>query len=485
MPALGSKMRIDGFFTRTDPKHTIDEEDLADLTSDQRRVVQNVLSLGNTLMHGPAGTGKSMTLKRLVNVLTDRSIRYALTAMTGAAAVGIGGGTVHAFFKGCGLMTGTPTELARKLNKNILTRTRIRDLQVFIVDEISMMDGKFMDLIDEIFQIMRKNTEPFGGVAVLFCGDFYQLPPVSAGDGGGQFAFESQCWPKLHLTTVELGHVFRQDSDEFISILQRVRVGKQTLEDLSVLQLCTKTDLVDSELPNEITPTSLFATNGGADAVNTRELKSLVNENKASLRTFEATVSVVEMKTISEEGTKELFRSALNVAKHAPCPQTLELCLNAQVMLRTNLDIKGGLANGSRGVVMGFNRNSGFPQVMFVNGSCRTILPHEYIHKYPGGDVVFAQVPLILAWAMTIHKSQGATLDAASLDFKGIRTDGQAYVALSRLRSMKYLNIKNFNPRVIKANTKVCEQFPVANQGHAVDDAPITRGRKRKKQDSE
>jgi ATP-dependent DNA helicase PIF1 len=458
---LGSKLRIDGFFSRDDPNRTLNTEECNELGESSRLVLQAALQLRNTLMHGPAGTGKSVTLQRLTDVLDARKIRYALTATTGAAAVNVGGTTVHSFFKGCGLMKGTVEELVRKINYSPVLRATIAQLELFVVEEISMMSAAFLDKIDGIFKAIRKSPEPFGGCAVLFCGDFFQLPPVVDSASTGVYAFEAECWNTLRLYTVEMRTVFRQTDPAFVSLLGRARVGQLNIDD--VASLLTRNNMPPQPSDDlEIQHTSLFPTNNGADKVNSRKLSELGDRDpSAVLYSFEAQVSVIPKQSLAEAGVKELFRASQAVSCHAPSPMTLELRTGAQVMLRANLDIRSSLANGSRGVVVGFTPEHGMPRVRFLNGSTRTILPHTFEFKFPEGKVQFVQFPLLLAWAMTIHKSQGCTLDAARISFSGLRTEGQAYVALSRVRTLAGLEIDDFNPRSVRASARVLERFPV------------------------
>jgi ATP-dependent DNA helicase PIF1 len=194
-----SQMSVDGFFTTKDPARAIDPTMLAALDNNQQRVLRNVNTRVNTLMHGPAGSGKSRTIEALTAMLQQQSVAYAITAPTGVAAINIGGSTIHSLFSGLGLMKGTAKELFKKLKRNSLTISRIRSLEVLVIDEISMVAADFLDLIDNLLRLSRGNTRPFGGICLVFSGDFYQLPPVDKSPDGREFAFEADCWEELAL----------------------------------------------------------------------------------------------------------------------------------------------------------------------------------------------------------------------------------------------------------------------------------------------
>lgn len=454
-----STLKADGFFTMEGGvPHT--PSSVHALTSAQSEVIESVLSGTNTLMHGPAGTGKSVAIKALVVSLATRNIAFALTAPTGAAAVNVGGSTIHSsLFRGLGLMRGNSTTLWTKLRKQSETLRRLRALQVLIIDEISMVSAAFMDTMNQLIQKARSNTEPFGGLTVLLCGDFFQLPPVvEGGDRGHQpvFAFESQVWDQLLLKTVHMSQVYRQQDDQFVQLLHRMRRAALSSEDMGLLRSMVGTVAANHEanVSAGVVPTSLFARNSEAEVTNSSKLEQLLGE----LHRFEANVSLVNKPSSSEDDIKELFRVSVEVSKNAPVPQTLGLKVGAQVMLRANLNVEGGLANGSRGSVIAFSRD-GFPVVRFASGATRTIGPFDFEFQYPTGTVVVTQLPLILAWALTIHKCQGATLDAARISTKHMFAPGHAYVAFSRLRSLKGLYLDDFAPGCVYTDSRVSTKF--------------------------
>jgi ATP-dependent DNA helicase PIF1 len=447
-----------GFWVTKDNNNQPSHQDLQFLSDEQKDVLQQVSSGSNVLMHGPAGTGKSAAINRLMTMLNERKIRYALTAFTGAAAVNVGGQTIHSLFKGLGLMKDDTKVLFKKLKRQSTVMNHLKHLQVLIIDEISMVSSMFFDKIDQLFRLVTTKDLPFGGKQLILSGDFYQLPPIEQSPSGAQFAFESDVWDHLHIKTVTMKKVFRQVENAFIDVLNAVRVGVMDVSVMAVL--CKRVDAVIGK-DSDIVPTSLFATNRNADTINVEELKKIDEIG----RVYDGKCTVTPNQNTSEVNAKDLYKMSMDIRKHCPAPETITLKIGAQVMLRRNLDLSCGLANGSRGIVVAMDASTNFmPRVKFLNGSSRIINPFPFEYKYPHGMIVMTQIPLILAWAMTIHKSQGCTLDLVSISTKNIFQDGQAYVALSRVRSLGGLSLRDFDPRVIKANLKVKERFPVESK---------------------
>ena len=442
-----------GFYVKRDPLATASDFELELLSDEQKGMVESALLGENILMHGPAGTGKSVTLKRLIYVLQRRHHRFAITAFTGSAAININGTTIHSFFKGLGLMKEDAETLFKKMKRKPDLMNKVIQLQTLVIDEISMVSSTFFDKIDKLFRLATKIDRPFGGKQIILSGDFYQLPPMEKAKDGAQFAFESKVWKEMQLKTIEMKSVFRQVQGEFIDILHKMRVGELDIGDMSTL--CKR---VNAKIgTNDIIPTSLFSTNANADSVNCEQLEKL----PGLAVTFMAKCTVNPKPGISEHDTKELFRSSMDIRKYCPAPEELKLKVGAQVMLRRNLDLAGGLANGSRGFVVDFENMTQNPIVKFVNGKQRVIDPFEFEFDYVHGKIVVKQLPLMLAWAMTIHKSQGSSLDLVSISTHNMFVDGQAYVAFSRARTLEGLSLRDFDPRAVRVSEKVKAAFPV------------------------
>ncbi|XP_076122874.1 ATP-dependent DNA helicase PIF1 [Alosa pseudoharengus] len=401
------------------------------LSKEQLAVLNAVLSGKNVFFTGSAGTGKSFLLKRIIGSLPPKST-YA-TASTGVAACHIGGTTLHNF-AGIGSGSGSLEsclELAQRpgVVQNWLSCRHL------IIDEISMVDAQFFDKLEAIARSIRRSTEPFGGIQLIVCGDFFQLPPVGKGKDKPQFCFQARSWKKCIQLNMELKEVRRQTDQAFISLLQAVRVGRVTTEITSKLimsanhnierdgilatRLCTHKD--DVELTNENKLQQLPGTLHQFEAV---------DSNPKMLRTLDAQSQIGNL---------------------------LQLKVGAQVMLTKNLDVQRGLVNGARGVVLDFQPgNQGLPRVHFLCGVTEVIRRERWVLKASGGQFISRlQLPLKLAWAISIHKSQGMTLDCVEISLARVFESGQAYVALSRARSLEGLRVLDFNPHVVKANQDV------------------------------
>jgi ATP-dependent DNA helicase PIF1 len=352
------------------------------------------------------------------------------------------------------LMKDTSEKLFKKMKRLPELMNRIRYMQVLIIDEISMVSAGFLDKIDYLIRACTKIDEPFGGKQIFFSGDFYQLEPVERGEKGKHFAFQSDVWPEIKLSVVEMSTIYRQTDREFVDILQKMRVGCLDVD--SIYSLIKR---VNVKLHSEdgVTPTSIFAHNKDANTVNNEEIMKLDAKTE---RIFESKCIVNPKNGITETDMKELYRHSMQVRTHSVAPDDLKLRIGAQVMLRYNMNIQSQLVNGSRGVVMNYTRDGRGVIVAFLNGRVCKIVPHDFITEMKTGTITFTQLPLILAWAMTVHKSQGSTMDLLKLSTSKIRSHGQAYVAFSRCRSMESISLIDFDPRCIYVDPAVLAAFP-------------------------
>jgi hypothetical protein len=311
--------------------------------------------------------------------------------------------------------------------------------ETLVIDEISMLDASTFDKLDHVARYVRGNDKPFGGVQLLCCGDFLQLPPVSARGG---FAFEAKCWRRCFPEQRALTRVFRQSGDDaFLQILGELRIAKLSNKSAALLRRLKHTDL--SEWTSRgIEPTRLQCYNADVDSINEARLKALK--------------TAPEHLPCVDKGDGERY------ARHHPYAATLKLKIGAQVMLLSNLDVSAGLANGARGVVEEFvrapSRSVDGVVVRWASGKTTTV-DRDAKTVEEGGREVFSrsQFPLRLAWAVTIHKAQGQTLDLLEVDLRGCREFGQAYVAVSRATAMKKLRVLNFDPSVVRAHPRAVE----------------------------
>ncbi len=430
-----------------------------ELSDEQRAVLQRVLSGENVFFTGGAGTGKSVLLRAIVDALMDRGRRCAVTATTGVAAINVSGETYHRFM-GIGLGEGPEREFVARMQIP-QQKQKILDTDVLLIDEISMMRPEMFDKLDGALKKVRGDWRPYGGIQLVLVGDFFQLPPVPP-DGTprgtpARHCFQAKSWEHCVPNTYELTRIYRQQSDPvFASILQEIRRGRCDASAQRALEACIR--------PTPSSPwdriTELYTTNKMVDAKNDVELAKLSGEE----RTYEA-------ESWGDEKDVKVFE------KHCLAPKVLRLKVDALVMLVANLDVQGGLANGSTGIVIGFSREetvkTRLPVVRFSNGRELGVGPHSWEKKRVtrrtvetrDGETVdileetvvasYTQVPLKLAWAVTVHKSQGCSLDRAKVVLDKVWESGQVYVALSRLRTRDGLYLDRFRASDVHADPAV------------------------------
>ncbi len=371
----------------------------------------------NIFITGSAGTGKSYILNQLRQAFPEMDV----TASTGAAAVNVSGTTIHSF-SGIGIGDRPAEEVYYHMSPD--TREKIRSCTMLAIDEISMLSADMFELIDEVFKFTRGNKLPFGGIQLIVVGDFLQLPPVSKDEIEVRFAFESKIWD---FETVLLNKVYRQTDAEFLAALSTIRIGEPA-------------DIQSYKVDDKAI--RLFALNRLADAYNFDKLRAL----KTPSRYFEAFDSG-DGKAISL------------IYKNCLAPKELYLKVGARVMLLINKEIALGLINGSTGEVISIGENS--VEVKFDNGVTMSFGPEIVARIVVDKEEIARriQVPFRLAWAISIHKSQGLTLDKVHIDCEGIFESGQAYVALSRVKTKEGLSVVNFRPELIMANQKAVEFY--------------------------
>ena len=413
------------------------------LNEEQAEALKIIHEGKSVFLTGPGGTGKSFLIQRIVETLNEKLKKVAVTALTGCAALLLGkeAKTIYSW-AGIGLGREEPKKIANDI-RNWKTKVLRRWLltKVLIIDEISMMTPEILELLDTVGRLVRRIDKPFGGIQVIMVGDFFQLPPVSKDEA--RFVFESPIWKCLDLTTITLKQIMRQSDGAFQEILNEARFGKLSAKSLATL----KSRQIDTWQTLKIRPTLLFSRRSEVDMINRKNLKAL----NGQIKTFDA--KTVYDTTIPK-GQDATFALA-KLDRDAPYIVSLELKIGTQVMLIYNLDQANGLVNGSRGVVEDF-APSGYPLVLFKGcDKAIEIGPQSWESDEVEG-LKRSQIPLILAYAVTIHKCQGATLDSALIDI-GCSTfeTGQAYVALSRVKSLDSLYIFDLEPEAFKANKKV------------------------------
>jgi ATP-dependent DNA helicase PIF1 len=447
-----------GVVVRTEPapqaSNTISGVDISDLGQEQFQAIADIMNGKNVLITGPAGTGKSFTINKLRQILGANNIRFAVTSTTGKSAIIIGGKTIHSF---AGIKISKTKDSALKLvMASKPAQKRIIETQALIIDEVSMLSGDMIDILDYVFRMVRNRQEPFGGMQIILSGDFYQLRPVKS----ETYAFESSRWNFYIHAVHELTQIFRQEDKTFCTALNEVRVGAWTQSTIELFDTC-----INRQFNSDIKPTELYPVNEYVDSVNTNELLALASEENMIV-TLGAHHDFVEKPKPRYE-RDQLFkgRAIATMNKNCIAPEVLELVIGAQVMLTKNIDVEAGLANGSRGVVVGFTSDSQ-PIVKFVNDIQMPIQSDNwYMWVNDTCKIVRTQFPLKLAWAMSIHKSQGATLDMAKIDL-GDRVfgEGMIYVALSRVRSIEGLCLLAIDWDNLRVSQKVKDFYESCRQ---------------------
>jgi ATP-dependent DNA helicase PIF1 len=438
----------------------------------------------NVFITGPGGTGKTRLIQFLVSQMKQAGRQYQVCALTGCAAVLLqcNAKTIHSW-SGVKLCKGAKDQIIYRIMRNSTLAKTWRNIETLVVDEVSMMSYKMFDLLDEIGKTIRKSPLPFGGIQLVFTGDFFQLPPIpDAGDPyTSAFCFESPRWPLTFpaASCIELTTMFRQTDPTYIEILKQIRKGYIDVEYADMLHKCVKREY-NPETYGGCTPTKLFPVRSKVDAVNNARF----NQLEGPEHVFEYTYSKNNVtyldsgKLLSIEDTLKcngLTAKDIEIETDAllmtiQTTKTVLLKRGAVVMCTTNISLEDGICNGSQGVVIDFvesqsreNGNMLVPLVRFSNGRIMRISPQQrQSTDYPAVSV--SQIPLCLAWALTIHKIQGATLHMADIDIgRSIFEYGQTYVALSRIRSLDGLFLTEFYPQRIKANPTVIafyESFP-------------------------
>lgn len=420
--------------------------DLGELNAEQRAAFDAVISGESVFITGPGGTGKSFLLQTLyANYKGASGKKICVTAMTGCAALLLGpwAKTLHSW-AGIGLgrspVDATVTAIVMDKHK----KKRWVQTDCLVIDEVSMLTPTLLEYLDAVGRRVRKKDAPFGGLQLVLVGDFYQLPPVSKDQGSEKtFAFESALWPKK---AVKLTQILRQKDPVFQEILNEARTGELSPESYAILE-ARKTM---SWKRQEIKPTLLFTKNQDVNSINSHQLDKLGGE----VHTFMA--KTTKQPPRMQDAVLQMIVEKLD----RDAPYEVELCIKekSQVMLITNQDPAAGLVNGSRGVVTGFT-SEGYPLVKFLNGPAFPVRvpPASWSSDSEGDDgVTREQIPLRLAYALTIHKAQGASLDSALIDVGPSTFEyGQAYVALSRVRNLDALFIFEISPRAFRSHPLV------------------------------
>ncbi len=394
----------------------------------------DILKLGhNVYLTGSAGSGKTYVLNQYINYLRERDIEVGITASTGIAATHMNGVTIHSWCS-TGIRGHMSDEEIEALQEKQYLWNRFKKTKVLIIDEVSMLNADHLDLIERVCRSFKRNDEPFGGIQVVLCGDFFQLPPISRDGSETHFVFHSSTWRDMDLKVCYLHEQFRQSDSVFTKILNQIRANEIDDELIEILK-----SRQGAKLKADITPTKLFTHNMDVDALNLRALEGISGATK-----------VFSMKS---RGNPHLVET---LKKSCLAPEQLGLKPGAQVMfVKNNFEV--GYVNGTLGTVVNFEKD-GTPIVRTIHGKIINATPVEWSIEEDGKvKAEIMQIPLRLAWAITVHKSQGMSLDAAEVDLSKSFVAGQGYVALSRVRTLDGLSLSGFNNMALMIDENVYE----------------------------
>ncbi len=399
----------------------------------------------HVFLTGEAGSGKTHIINQYTEYLREHEIDFSVTASTGIAATHIHGMTIHSW-SGIGVQSELDDDALKHIAENRYVSKRIKKAKVLIIDEISMLDGRVLSLVERVCRRVRKLGMPFGGLQVVLVGDFFQLPPVAGKEKkqAVEFAFDAEIWNALRPTVCYLSEQHRQEDGAFLRILSAIRRNEF---DETHFESISARIMTAAEAPDDLT--RLYSHNANVDTLNATELKRLSGKTHAYTMALRG----------PEALTSALVRGCLS-------PERLELKVGAAVMFTKN-NSSAGFVNGTLGTVIGFTSDKKYPIVKTTDGMKIEAEPMEWI--IAEGDEVFAkitQIPLRLAWAMTIHKSQGVSLDAAVMDLSQTFEYGQGYVALSRVRTLSGIHLLGVNARAFQVHPVVLaedERFRAAS----------------------
>lgn len=394
----------------------------------QALALEIMLSGESVLLTGPAGAGKTFVLNQFIRIAKAEGKHVSVTATTGLAATHLGGTTIHAW-AGIGVLDELPSGFADHISKG--RKEIIEKTDVLVIDEISMLHDYRLDMVDLACRLIRKKPDvPFGGIQLIMSGDFFQLPPINRGDGrAGGFVVYSDAWRELDPTVCYLEEQHRQDDEKLLGILNAMRDGDVRRHHAEMLLERAEAEQPEGDL------TELHTTNVNVDRINEVRLKELEGDE----------LSYEQATTGAANYVESLQRSVL-------APAQLKLREGALVMAVKNATDRK-YANGSLGTVIDFDALTNYPIVEFRNGRTVTMMPDTW--ELRDGDkkrASISQVPLRLAWAITVHKSQGMTLDAARIDLSKAFVEGMGYVALSRVKNLDNLYLVGINRMALRVS---------------------------------
>lgn len=405
----------------------------------------NILKSGsNVFLTGSAGTGKTYVINSYIKWLREHGVKVAVTASTGIAATHVNGMTIHSW-SGIGIKDEISGSYLQNLKTKKYLMNGIEKTHILIVDEISMLHRNQLDAVNKVLKYLRNNLAPFGGMQVVFCGDFFQLPPVSKNNetSAERYAFMSQSWVEAKPIVCYLTEQYRQEyHDNLNTVLNKMRFGEVDEDVVEILQEAQQQDPI-------LDPTKLYTHNADVDTINEQEIQKIESEQHTFFATKKGNIKMLE-----------------SFVKSLIVPEKLVLKKGAKVMFVKN-NREMDFYNGTLGTVVGFEKdedNQILPKVQLSDKRKIIVGPEAWTVIDERGKILVSleQIPLRLAWAITVHKCQGMTLEAAEVDLSKCFEYGQGYVALSRLKDLRGLKLLGFNRRALEMDplaTKADQRF--------------------------
>ena len=397
----------------------------------QSQTLEILKTGANVFLTGEPGAGKTYVLNQYIDWLISCDVSVAVTASTGIAATHIGGTTIHSW-SGIGARDVLDSYGLDTIATNEKTVKRVKKANVLVIDEISMLDGRVLDMVETVCRTIKQKGEAFGGMQVILVGDFFQLPPIAGRGEMSRFAFESRAWDSGKFLTCYLTEQHRQEDELLLGLLNAIR--KNDVDESHYTLLSEQTEIAFTD----IEPTKLFTHNSDVDSMNLSRLRELDTE-----------------KVIFKMESKGNKQHLVNLVKNCLSPEVLELRREAMVMCtKNNFDV--GYVNGTLGRVIKFDHDDGFPIIETSDGREIKIVSQSWSVMDDNKMLAeITQVPLRLAWAITVHKSQGMSLDAAEIDLRNAFTYGQGYVAISRVRSLAGMKVIGLNSQALIVDPRV------------------------------
>lgn len=415
----------------------------------------HVMSSGRSVfLTGPAGSGKTYVLNQFIREQKRKGKEVAITASTGIAATHIGGMTIHSW-SGLGIRDELTNRDRLWLTDNARLNKRYNMTDILIIDEVSMLHGKRLDMINEAAQLLRASHEPFGGMQVILTGDLFQLPPINRGSEPDDFVHQSQSWRDLDPAICYLTSQHRQGEGQLLTVLDALRTNSFDEYHAEMLQ-----ERIGVPPEDTVALTRLYTHNVNVDTINNQQLANLDGDT--------------EIYEMTSSGRQQFIES---LQKSVLAPEVLELKTGAEVMFVAN-NFAAGFANGTRGRVIEFDGDNPIIKLQ-SNGKKLKVEPHVWRYEEDGRErATVAQLPLRLAWAITIHKSQGMSLDSALIDLSRAFTYGMGYVALSRVRSIEGLYLSGINAMALRLHPDIYvfdNQIRTASKelAHEVGEVPV------------